>query len=143
MELLVRRRRGPDDVVVDPPLLDRREDRVSRLAVAPVAPADEQRALRVRMGLPHLAEQVAPGAVLEPLAGEDERDVLAGGVDLGELATSLVGRGDADDAVVALVPVAKLPLDALETLWVRVHGEDDGRGHCATRRSHTSRRRRT
>ena len=60
--------------MVDATVLDGLEDRVARLAMPPLAPADEQRALRVRMGGPYLAEQVASGAVLEPLAGEDERE---------------------------------------------------------------------
>ena len=77
VEELVRRRHRPDDVVVDLPVLDRLEDRVAGRAEAPVAPADEQRALRVRVELAHLAEQLAAGRLVELLAREHDRDRFA------------------------------------------------------------------
>jgi len=54
VELLVRRRRGPDDVVVDASAGDRLEDRVAGGRIAEEAPADEQGALGVRVAAPQI-----------------------------------------------------------------------------------------
>ena len=75
VEELVRRRHGPDDVVVDLPVLDRLEDRVAGLAEAPLAPPDEKRALRVRMEPAHLGEELAAARIIDLLPREHDGDV--------------------------------------------------------------------
>ena len=103
VEELVRRRDGPHDVVVDLAVLDRLEDRVARGAEPPFAPADEQGALRVRMELPDLAEELAAGATVQRLAREYDGDGLACRLDLRQVTAGLRGRGDAHDAVTAML----------------------------------------
>ena len=107
VEELVRRRDGPHDVVVDLAVLDRLEDRVARGAEPPFAPADKQGALRVRMELPDLAEEVAAGAAVQRLAREYDGDGVARRLDLRQVTAGLRGRGDAHDAVVACVPLVE------------------------------------
>jgi len=126
VELLVGRCRGPDDVVVDPSVLDRLEDRVSRLAIAPVTPADEHRPLRVRVRLSHLSEE---RAVRHPVAREDECERLPGRLELRQRPAGRVGRIHADDAIVAGVPVEELAFDVAERDRVGIDGKDDRRAH--------------
>jgi hypothetical protein len=129
MELLVRWSRGPDDVVVDPPVLDRVEDRVTRLAIAPFAPADDHRALRVRVGSSHLCEERAARFLAESLTREDECERLAGRLEFREVSPCPVGRPHADHAIVALVPVDELSLDGAESHRIGIDGKDDRRAH--------------
>ncbi len=129
VEELVRRRHRPDDVVVDLPVLDRLEDRVAGLAEAPLAPSDEQRALRVRMELAHLGEQLAASRVAELLSGEHDGDVVAVLAEQREPIARLRGRRRADDVVVPGIPVEELALEPGEAGRVAVDGEDDGVRH--------------
>ena len=129
VEELVRRRDGPHDVVVDLAVLDRLEDRVARGAEPPFAPADEQGALRVRMELPDLAEELAAGAAVQRLAREYDGDGLARRLDLRQVTAGLRGRGDAHDAVVACVPLVELALDRGEIGRIVVDRENDRLAH--------------
>ena len=129
VEELVRRRDGPHDVVVDLAVLDRLEDRVARGAEPPFAPADEQGALRVRMELPDLAEELAAGAIVQRLAREYDGDGLARRLDLRQVTAGLRGRGDAYDAVVACVPLVELALDRGEIGRIVVDRENDRLAH--------------
>ena len=129
VEELVRWRDGPHDVVVDLAVLDRLQDRVARGAEPPLAPADEQGALRVRMELPDLAEELAAGATVQRLAREYDGDRLACRLDLRQVTAGLRGRGDAHDAVVACVPLVEFALDRGEIGRIVVDRENHRLAH--------------
>ena len=129
VEELVRRRHGPDDVVVDLPVLDRLEDRVTGRAEAPLAPAHEQRALGVRMQMSYLGEQFAAGRVVELLSREHEGHGFSLHLELGEPPASVRRRSHADDRVVAGVPAEQLALDRGEGGGIAVDDQDDGVRH--------------
>ena len=67
--------------------------------------------------------------LLRPSTRQHEREELAGGVERGKVLAGLGRRADADDAVVPLVPVPELALDAGEDLRIGIDGKDDRRPH--------------
>ena len=77
VEQLVGGRRRPQHVVVDATLGDRVEDRLAGVRIAPVAPPDQQPALRVRVQPARFVQQLAAGRPVEPMGREHQRDVVA------------------------------------------------------------------
>ena len=115
--------------MVDAAVGDRVEDRLARRSVAPVAPLDQQPALGVRVKATRLVQQLAPGHPGEPLSGEDQGDLVAGGRKLLETGERLLRRPHADDAVVPRVAVAQLPLDVPQGVRILVNGDKHGARH--------------
>ena len=74
VESLVRRRERADDVVIDVAVDDRLGDRVARGRVAPLPPADQERALRVRVHVPRIGEECRAGSPGQDRRREHERD---------------------------------------------------------------------
>ena len=117
------------DVVVDPALRHRAENRVGRPGVGPRAPVDEQAALRVRVQALHATEQLGAAETLEPLVGEDDRDLLAVRRHPLEVGERRHGRVRRDDPVVGGVAAAELLRGAFEGVVVAVDDEE-GWGAC-------------
>jgi hypothetical protein len=131
MELLVRWRCGPHQVVVHAAAGDRLEDGVAGVRITEVAPPDEQDALGVREQARHLRQQLRAGCLRELLAGEHQGDLLAGRRELLEHDACLARRAHTADAVVGCVPIAQLPLDVPQQAGVVIDGDQQGLAHAS------------
>ena len=72
MEEFIRRRRRPKHIMVDPAMGYRVEDRLARRRIAKATPVDQQPALRLRMEVTSLIQQLAPSHPRKPLPGKDQ-----------------------------------------------------------------------
>ena len=128
MEKLIRWERGPDHVALDLPPCHGPEKHLARETVAPAAPLDQQAALRLRVKLPHAAQELAAARPGELLRREHERSLFARGRRRLELRPRLLRRGDTHDPIRPRVAVGQLPLDDAQRLSILVDGEKDGDG---------------
>ena len=120
---------GPDDVVVDVPLHGRLGDRVAHGRLAPVAPADQEGALRVGVQAPRVGVERRAGAAGQHRRREDERDGRSLLGKLLEARQRLRGGREADDVVVPRVALEQLALDLAQALGVSVDGKEHGPVH--------------
>ena len=79
MEQLIRGRRRLQQVVVDPAMRYRVENRLARTPITQGTPLDQQRALGMGMKVVCLVQQVASGHLRERFPGEDQGDLVTGG----------------------------------------------------------------
>ena len=132
MEELIRRLRGPEDVVVDPAVGHRVEDRLPRLRVSPPTPGDQQAALGVRVEVTRRIQQLASGHPREPLSRQHQGDVVAGGGNALEAGERLGRRWQGQDAVVAPVAVAQLALDISQSVRILLNSHERRARHAPT-----------
>ncbi len=118
--------RGPrlEHVVVDVTERHRPTDHLRGLLVGPSAPWDQETALGVRMQVGDPREQLLAAQSVRSAGGEDDRNPLPGVAHPLELRKRRLGRGAADDAVVARVPL-QLAGDPLDRLRVGIDREDE------------------
>ena len=85
------------DVVVDQAHTDAAPQRLGGGIDRPVTPIDEKESPGMREQVANLTEQLGPGAVGQPLVGEDQRDSFAGRVERGEQTESRTHRQGGED----------------------------------------------
>lgn len=83
----------------------------------------------MRVQVTHFAQQLASGHPGEPLASEDQGNLLTGGPEIGETCTSLRRRRYAHHAVVPCVAVAQGSLDVPQDVRIVVNGDQHRPGH--------------
>src|SRR6266576_6523016 len=109
VEDLVRWRPGPDHVGIEVAEDGRLNDRLhARL----IAPGDKQYASGGWIELPNARQQLRPGRVLQPLAGEHETDLALAVAELTQGLERLLSRPGGDDPVVSPVALTQLGLHA-------------------------------
>jgi hypothetical protein len=128
VEHLIRRSCRPEHVV-DSPQRQRVANRLGGRRVCPGAVGNQQRALGVRVELPHSLEQLTACCIPERLRREYQRHLLAGVCQLCQQSERLLRITLALDAVVAAVPPDEVSFDVLEGVAVFVDGEKEGEGH--------------
>ena len=129
VEGLVRRLERADEVVIDVSVDGRLGDRVARGRVAPLPPADQKRALRVRMQVPRIGQELRAGPTGQNRRREHERDRCPVLGERPEPGPCLLRGGEAHDLVVARVPLEELALDGAQACCVPVDGEQHGPAH--------------
>ena len=129
VEGLVRRLERTDEVVIDMPVDGRLGDRVARGRIAPLPPADEERALRVRMQVPRVGQELRAAPTGQNLRRQHERHRCLVLGERPESRACLLRRGEAHDVVVARVPLEELALDGAQPGCVPVDGEQHGPAH--------------
>ena len=129
VEGLVRRLERADEVVIDVSVDGRLGDRIARGRLAPLPPADQKRALRVRVHVPRIGQELRAGPTGQNRRREHERDRCPVLGERTEPGTCLRRGGEAHDLVVAGVPLEELALDGAQACCVPVDGEQHGAAH--------------
>ena len=132
MEDLIRGRRRPDDIVIDPAMSDRVEDRPTRRSITEGAPVDQQPPLGVRIEVSRRFEQLGSGHSGEPLSGQDQRNLLPGGCQVSQPGPRLLRRLRAPHPIVPRVPVPELLLDTAQGSGIVFHSQQHRTSHEGT-----------
>ena len=117
---------GPDHVVVDAPWAIASKTASPVAAIPQAGPRHQKRPLGMRVEAADLAQQLAARHPRQPLAGENERHRLTVLGQALELVQRLARRRQAQDAVIAVVPVAQRLLDPFQAARVLVDRDENG-----------------
>jgi len=105
VEQLIRGRRRLQQIVVDPAMRYRVENRLARRPITQGTPLNQQRALGMGMKVMCLVQQVASGQLRERLPGEDQGNFVAGGGQLLQPLPGLGGRRQCADLIMPRIAI--------------------------------------
>ena len=123
VKLLLAGARGLEHVVVGAARRHRVQDRLRRRAIAPRAPVDQQRPLRLRVQAAHAVEQLRARLLRHPHVREHQRHAIALVAHPLEVGRRGLGRTLGGDPVVTSVAAPELGLGACKGVWVVVGDE--------------------